>query len=220
MTPHPTPNAPAQDADIRDLRAALPVADPDLDALHARLAHVAESAGDVDIAIRSVPSPVGDLLLAATETGVVRVAFASEGEEEVLADLATRLSPRILTAPRRLETPARQLEEYFAGRRHAFDLRLDFGLTRGFRGEVQRALPSIPYGGTASYGQLAARLGHPKAVRAVGTACATNPLPILLPCHRVLRSDGTLGGYLGGLAAKETLLGLEGTARRAEVAAQ
>lgn len=153
------------------------------------------------------PSPLGELLLAATPGGLVRVAFACEGFEDVLADLVHRAGGPVGTGD--LAWARDQLHEYFAGERTRFDLPVDWGLTSGFRGRAQRALTEIPYGSTESYGDLARRLGNPGAVRAVGTACATNPLPVVVPCHRVLRSDGTLGGYRGGLEAKRYLLDLE-----------
>ncbi|UFU02926.1 methylated-DNA--[protein]-cysteine S-methyltransferase [Ruania suaedae] len=178
--------------------------------LHARLAGAAEAEGRLDVAYRTVSSAVGELLLAATPAGVVRVAFAQEGFDAVLADLAARLSPRVLAAPARLDAAARQLEEYFAGSRRRFDVPIDLALASGFRRQVLLALPTIEFGHTASYTQVARTVGSERAVRAVGTACATNPVPVLVPCHRVLRSDGTLGGYRGGLDAKRVLLGLEG----------
>ncbi|MGH3426270.1 MAG: methylated-DNA--[protein]-cysteine S-methyltransferase, partial [Mycobacteriales bacterium] len=135
-----------------------------------------------------------------------------EDHDRVLGVLAARISPRMLRAPRRLDAVARELEQYFAGQRTGFDLPLDFSLSSGFRGTVQRYLSQIGYGRTQSYRQVAEIIGNPRAVRAVGTACATNPLPVVVPCHRVLRSDGTLGGYAGGLEAKATLLTLERTA--------
>lgn len=186
-----------------------PVDSVALDRLHARLSAEADVDGILDIAYRTVDSPVGPLLLAATDEGLVRVAFAREGFDAVLTTLAERVSPRVLSAPRRLDGVATQLDEYFRGRRHGFDLPLDDRLSSGFRRTVQRYLPHIAYGGTATYKEVAASVGNPGAVRAVGTACATNPLPIVVPCHRVLRSDGSLGGYLGGVSAKESLLALE-----------
>jgi len=152
---------------------------------------------------------VGTLLLAATPRGLVRVAFDSEGHDEVLDRLGAKLGPRILRAPRRLDPVAREIDEYFAGTRQAFDLELDYSLSAGFRQLVQRHLSKIPYGKTESYKAVAELVGNPRAVRAVGTACATNPLPLVVPCHRVLRADGSLGGYVGGLAAKSSLLALE-----------
>ena len=180
--------------------------------LHRRLEHAAEREGLLDVAYRTVDSPVGPLLLAATPRGLVRVAYDVEDHDRVLETLAGRLSPRVLRAPSRLDAAARELGEYFAGRRHAFDLPLDLSLSRGFRLLVQQYLPSIGYGQTRSYREVADLVGHPKAVRAVGTACATNPLPVVVPCHRVLRSDGTPGRYVGGPAAKTTLLNLEAAA--------
>lgn len=180
--------------------------------LHRRLARAAEREGLLDVAYRTVDSPVGPLLLAATPRGLVRVAYGIEDHDRVLETLAGRLSPRVLRAPGRLDAAARELEEYFAGQRRAFDLPLDLSLSKGFRLLVQQYLPSIGYGQTRSYQQVAALVGHPKAVRAVGTACATNPLPLVVPCHRVLRSDGTPGRYVGGPAAKTTLLTLEAAA--------
>lgn len=183
---------------------------PHLGTLHERLERQALAEGLLEVAYTSIDSPVGRLLLATTPKGLLRVAFEGEGHDVVLADLAGRVSPRILRSPGRLDTVARELEEYFDGRRQAFDLPLDLSLSAGFRRLVQERLPSIGYGQTRSYGEVAQLVGRPKAVRAVGTACATNPLPIVVPCHRVLRSDGSLGGYLGGLPAKTTLLALEG----------
>ncbi|MDF8265590.1 methylated-DNA--[protein]-cysteine S-methyltransferase [Luteipulveratus flavus] len=186
-----------------------PVDEATLARLHARLERDADTAGILDVAYRTVDSPVGPLLLAATPEGLVRVAYEREGFDAVVQTLSDRISPRILEAPQRLDAAARELEEYFAGTRHTFDLPLDHRLSSGFRQTVQAALPSIEYGRTLSYGQVAALVGNPKAVRAVGTACATNPLPVVVPCHRVLRSDGSLGGYVGGADAKSALLTLE-----------
>ena len=180
--------------------------------LHRRLEQAAEREGLLDVAYRTVDSPVGPLLLAATPRGLVRVAYDIEDHARVLETLAGRLSPRVLRAPGRLDAAARELEEYFGGRRRDFSLPLDLSLSRGFRLLVQQYLPSIGYGQTRSYQQVAELVGHPKAVRAVGTACATNPLPVVVPCHRVRRSDGTPGRYVGGPAAKTTLLSLEAAA--------
>lgn len=163
----------------------------------------------VDVVYRAVDTQVGQLLLAATEQGVVRIAFEQEGVEAALQALAAKINARVLHAPDRLDQAARQLEEYFAGTRRDFDLPLDHRLSAGFRLTVQRYLTRIRYGHTMSYKQVAEQVGNPHAVRAVGTACATNPLPIVVPCHRVLRTDGALGGYAGGLDAKTTLLALE-----------
>jgi methylated-DNA-[protein]-cysteine S-methyltransferase len=180
--------------------------------LRDRLAVAAEQGGVLDVAYRTVDSPVGSLLLAATNAGLVRVAYASEDHDVVLQTLADRISPRILSAPRRLDAAARELYEYFAGQRHAFDLPLDWQLTAGFRRQVLGRLPEIGYGRTASYAAIAQLAGNPKAIRAAATACATNPLPVVVPCHRVIYSDGRVGQYLGGPEAKRTLLALEATA--------
>lgn len=169
----------------------------------------ADRDGLVDVAFRYVDSPHGPLLLAATDVGIVRVAFVIEDHDAVLTDLARTVSPRVLEFPRRTEAAARQLDEYFAGSRRAFDLPVDLRLLHGFRRDVVARLPEIAYGTTASYGQLAAEMGNPKAVRAVGSACAHNPVPVIVPCHRVIRSDGSVGNYLGGVEAKRSLLALE-----------
>jgi methylated-DNA-[protein]-cysteine S-methyltransferase len=196
----------------RTLQGALSAGPDHLRRLHERLAAAADAARLLDLAYRTVDTPVGALLLAATETGLVRVAYAIENHDRVLEDLAERISPRILHHPARLDNAARELEEYFGGRRRAFSLNLDWRLSAGFREIVLRHLPDIDYGHTASYATVAQLAGRPKAVRAVGTACSTNPLPVVVPCHRVIRSDGGMGGYLGGLDAKTTLLELEATA--------
>lgn len=202
----------ADDADQHaDLFAALPEVDDGSQArLHTRLGRTAADAGLLDVAYRTLDTPVGPLLLAATEAGLVRVAYAREDHHAVLQQLAEQVSPRVLRAPARLDDVARELEEYFVGRRTVFDLPLDRQLVRGaFRQSVLHHLPGIAYGQTVSYAALAAAAGSPRAVRAVGTACATNPLPVVVPCHRVVRSDGALGQYLGGPDAKKTLLALE-----------
>lgn len=180
--------------------------------LQAKLIDDAARDGLLDVAYRTIDSPVGALLLAATPVGLVRVAFEGEGHDAVLGSLADRISPRVLRAPGRLDAVARELDEYFSGSRRAFDVSLDHRLSTGFRADVLRTLPEIEYGHTASYAAVAALAGNPKAVRAVGTACATNPIPLVIPCHRVVRSDGAAGNYRGGPEAKLTLLALEATA--------
>jgi methylated-DNA-[protein]-cysteine S-methyltransferase len=192
------------------LENAFPVEGSDLDRLRARLAAAAEAEGILDVAYRTVDTPVGPLLLAATEQGLVRVAYPNQGHDAVLQALADRVSPRVLHAPGRLDPVARQLDDYFAGRRRRFEVPLDWRLSTGFRSTVLHHLAvDVDYGHTASYAALAALAGNPKAVRAVGTACATNPLPVVVPCHRVVRSDGAMGNYAGGVEAKRTLLELE-----------
>lgn len=193
--------------------AAVALEEPDaLARLSTALVRAAAEDGLVDVAYRVVDSPVGALLLAGTEAGLVRVAFASEGHDAVLEQLSATVSPRVLLAPARLDAAARELEEYFAGLRRLFELPLDFRLASGFRREVLDHLPEIGYGHTASYAAVAALTSSPRAVRAVGTACAKNPLPLMVPCHRVVRSDGAQGAYLGGAEAKALLLALEAAA--------
>ncbi|MFD6860277.1 methylated-DNA--[protein]-cysteine S-methyltransferase [Rhodococcus sp. NPDC060086] len=186
-----------------------PVSTPDLAWLHQRLTIDAEAAGLLDVAYRILDTPVGPLLLAATEAGLVRVAYVVDSLDDVLDELAARISPRILEAPARLDAAAAQLDEYFEGARSSFDLPLDLRLATGFRRDVITHLPDIAYGHTASYAEVAAAAGSPRAVRAVGTACAKNPLPVIVPCHRVVRSDGGIGQYVGGVEAKRILLSLE-----------
>jgi methylated-DNA-[protein]-cysteine S-methyltransferase len=195
---------------MNELREAFPVEESDVDRLHARLVTAAQAEGILDVAYRTVDTPVGPLLLAATELGLVRVAYANQDHDAVLQSLADRISPRVLRAPARLDPVVRELEDYFAGRRRDFDLPLDWRLAAGFRATVLHHLATdVGYGRTASYAALAALAGSPRAVRAVGTACATNPLPVVVPCHRIVRSDGGIGNYAGGPEAKRTLLELE-----------
>ncbi|CAN5629296.1 methylated-DNA--[protein]-cysteine S-methyltransferase [soil metagenome] len=177
--------------------------------LHARLQSAAATEGLLDIAYRTVDTPIGALLLARTELGLVRVAFAIEGHDAVLAALADTVSPRILRAPAHLDDAARQLDEYFAHRRTEFDIAMDLRLAHGFRRTVIEHLRDIGYGKRETYADVAAAVGNPKAVRAVGSACARNPLPVVIPCHRVVRSDGSPGQYAGGAATKLALLGIE-----------
>ncbi|HKD98300.1 MAG TPA: methylated-DNA--[protein]-cysteine S-methyltransferase [Micromonosporaceae bacterium] len=183
--------------------------DPAIERLRAAVARGAQERDLLDVAYRTLDTPVGSLLLAATPVGLVRVAYAREDHDTVLAALAERVSPRILRAPARLDDAARQLDAYFAHQRHGFTIPLDLRLAHGFRRTVLEQLSDVAYGRTVSYAELAAGVGNPRAVRAVGTACATNPLPLLIPCHRVVRSDGTPGGYVGGPQAKRVLLDLE-----------
>ena len=193
-----------------DLFAALATDEDAERRLRARLERDATAAGLVDVAYRTLDTAVGSLLLAATDRGLLRVAFAQEDHDVVLQHLADQVSPRVLHAPHRLDPAARELDEYFGGRRRAFDLALDWQLARGpFRRAVLLHLPDVRYGHTVSYAELAATAGNPGAVRAVGTACSTNPLPVVVPCHRVVRSDGGIGQYLGGTETKRALLALE-----------
>jgi methylated-DNA-[protein]-cysteine S-methyltransferase len=197
-------------------RALRGVPDPDPAAwARARRAFAAGAAGEglADVAVERHDSPLGTLVLGATEAGLVRVGLPAEAEDAVLDELARRISARVLVAPRKALTHARrELDEYFGGGRTAFHVPLDWRLTAGFRRDVLRATARIPYGRTASYREVATEAGSPNAVRAAGTALATNPLPIVVPCHRVLRTGGALGAYRGGPEAKARLLALEGGA--------
>ena len=180
-----------------------------LDSLHARLVSEAEREGLLDVAYRTVDSPLGALLVAATPRGLVRVAFELEGHDAVLDRLAASVSPRVLRAPALLDPVARQLGEYFDRRRRAFDVAVDLQLARGFRRLVLDHLRAIPYGSTESYAAVAAAAGNARAVRAAASACSHNPVPIVVPCHRVVRSDGRIGEYLAGPGAKQLLLSME-----------
>jgi methylated-DNA-[protein]-cysteine S-methyltransferase len=171
----------------------------------------AAAAGLLDVAYARLDSPVGTLVLASTPQGLARLAYVDEGREDaVLEDIAARLSPRMLSAPRRLDEPRRELDEYFAGRRRAFEVTLDLRLLSDFTRRVLSATAEIPYGKVATYKQVAAAAGSPRGFRAAGNALGSNPLPIVLPCHRVLHSSGGLGGYTGGLERKRVLLAIEG----------
>ena len=204
---------PTDDDVVADLAAAFPVAPgEERRARRERVARGADEEGFLDLAYQIVDSPIGPLLLAASPAGLVRVAFAQEDLDAVLARLAILISPRILRSNRRTDDVASQLEEYFAGRRRQFDVPLDLQLVRGFRRTVISHLRDIPYGSTESYARVAHAAGHRAAVRAVGSACSHNPVPVVVPCHRVIRSDGTIGQYLGGAEAKATLLAIESAA--------
>jgi methylated-DNA-[protein]-cysteine S-methyltransferase len=175
-----------------------------------RLAERASAESLLDVAYATADSPFGTLLLARTPKGLVRVGLPNQDADQLLVDLATRVSPRVLEAPAQLDEARRELELYFEGRLTEFDLPLDWQLSRDFRRRVLRAIARIPYGQTRSYTQMASSAGNERAVRAAGTACGTNPIPVVVPCHRVLRSGGALGGYGGGLPMKQALLRLEG----------
>jgi methylated-DNA-[protein]-cysteine S-methyltransferase len=170
----------------------------------------ASAAGLLDVAYATTDSPVGTLLIAATPRGLVRLAYVGfEDETEVLEQLAAQLSPRILAAPRKLDEPRRELDQYFAGRRRQFELPLDWQLTRGFGRRVLEATARIPFGATATYKEVATEAGNARAYRAAGNALGSNPIPIVVPCHRILHSGGGLGGYTGGLERKRVLLEVE-----------
>lgn len=170
--------------------------------------------GLLDVAVATVGSPVGDLLIAVTPRGLARVAFDLEPRDEVLEEIADRVSPRILESAAGTEAWRRELDEYFDRERTRFDLPVDRRLLSAFTKEVMAGAARVPFGSTTTYGQLADRIGHPRAARAVGTALGSNPIPVVLPCHRVLRAGGNLGGYAGGLDRKTTLLALEGSLPR------
>ena len=180
-----------------------------------RLAERAAAEGLADVSYTAADSPFGSLLVAATRRGLVRLAFPEEEIDSVLERLARRVSPRIVQAPAPLDTVRRELEEYFAGRRRGFELPLDWSLIGPFGRKVLRVTSAIPYGGVLSYAEVAAEAGSPRASRAAGNALGSNPIPIVIPCHRVLRSGGALGGYGGGVERKRWLLELEG-ARQAD----
>jgi methylated-DNA-[protein]-cysteine S-methyltransferase len=184
----------------------------DLGASARRFVQRADDEGLVDVAYASLETPLGVAIVAATRRGLVRLALPNQQREDVLEELATNISPRVLEVPRRLDLVRRELDEYFAGRRRAFDLELDWRLARpGFYRSVLRvAAARLPFGVTASYGEVAAWAGSPRASRAAGTALARNPLPIVIPCHRVLRAGGRLGRYGGGPEMKKRLLRHEG----------
>ena len=169
----------------------------------------AAAEGLLDIAYATADSPFGTLLLAKTPRGLVRIGLPNEDPDELLADLAGRISPRVLEAPAGLDQERRELDDYFAGRRHDFDLPIDWQLSHGFLLRARQGIAAIPYGETRTYTDLARGAGNERAVRAAGSACSRNPIPLVVPCHRVLRSDGSLGGYAGGLAMKEKLLDFE-----------
>ena len=175
-----------------------------------RMSERAAAQGLADISYAPVDSPFGTLHAATTKRGLVRIAFPEESVESVLEALAQSLSPRIVQAPASLDLLKRELEEYFAGRRHEFGIPLDWSLTGPFGRRILEMTAAIPYGGHLSYAEVAAEAGSPRGARAAGNALGSNPIPIVIPCHRVLRSGGVLGGYGGGPDRKRWLLELEG----------
>lgn len=197
------------------LRRALRAGPPARAAAAPDLAAAAADAELLDVAYATLDGPLGHLVLAATPAGLLRIAYSEPGTDDaVLGDLAARVSPRVLAAPRRLDQARRELDEYFAGRRRRFDLRLDLRLLTGFARRVLSAADAISYGETGTYREVATAAGSPRGSRAAGNALGSNPLPIVLPCHRVLPSGGGLGGYTGGPERKRALLGIEsGTSR-------
>jgi len=192
------------EAQLREAAGELPTAAPDL-------TERADAEGLLDVAYASVESPLGPLVVAATPQGLVRVSYSEfRGEDEVLEELARRVSPRVLEAPARLDRVRRELDEYFEGRRQHFDVPIDWSYLAGFTREVLRATAAIPFGDVSTYAGVAEAAGSPRAVRAAGNALGSNPMPVVVPCHRVLRTGGSLGGYTGGVERKEFLLRLEG----------
>jgi len=179
-------------------------------ALSARIGERADAEGLLDLAYCEVDSPLGSLLAVATPGGLVKLGYPNVPVAAQLEALAARVSPRMLEAPARLDPVRRELDEYFAGRRRDFDLPIDWQLTAGFVQRVLRETARIPFGETRSYAEMATSAGSPRAFRAAGSALGANPIPIVVPCHRVLRSGGGLGGYGGGLDVKRRLLELEG----------
>jgi methylated-DNA-[protein]-cysteine S-methyltransferase len=196
------------------LQQAPPSADLDR-AVQGLLAR-AERDGLIDVAYATVDSPFGELLVARTDRGVVRVARPIDRgrqrpRDEVLEEIAAIISPRLLEAPKRLDEERRELEDYFEGRRHRFDVPVDWSLTEpGFRSRALHAVARIPYGKTKTYAEIAKQAGNPRAFRAAGTACGHNPIPLIVPCHRVVQSGGGIGQYGGGPEMKRALLDLEG----------
>ena|SRR5215210_450688 len=190
--------------------------DTDLDrAIQGMLSH-AERDGLIDVAYAEVDSPFGKLLVARTDRGVVRLALPTERGQQrsrdvVLKELATIVSPRVLESPKALDHERRELDDYFEGRRRKFDVPVDWSLTTpGFRSRALHAVAHIPYGKTKTYTEIAKEAGNPRASRAAGTACGRNPVPLIVPCHRVVQSGGGIGNYGGGPEMKRALLDLEG----------
>jgi methylated-DNA-[protein]-cysteine S-methyltransferase len=192
--------------DLDMLRAALPHDAPPA----AAFAERAAAAGLLDVAYAELDSPLGTLLAAVTDRGLVRLAYEDDRGDQVLEDLARRVSPRVLQVRRKLDPLARELDEYFAGRRHDFDLPVDWALTQGFTRRVLQATAKIPFGHVETYKDVAGHAGSPRGYRAAGNALGANPIPIVVPCHRVVASGGKLGGYTGGIARKLKLLAVEG----------
>ena len=193
----------------QQLRGAAPVT-LDRDRLAETLARRAEADGLLDVAFGTLDSPLGELTVFVTPRGLLRIAYPNEAGAEVIEEVAERVSPRILRAPSRTDAARRELDGYFARERRSFDLPIDWSLVRGFAGAVLRATADVPFGQVTTYGGVARAAGSPRAARAAGNALGSNPIPIVVPCHRVLHADGGLGGYSGGLERKRLLLQLEG----------
>jgi methylated-DNA-[protein]-cysteine S-methyltransferase len=196
------------DLERRLTRAKAPTLSPQR--VTAELARRADAAGLLDVAWATLDTPLGPIAVFVTPRGLVRVAYDRENFGEVAAEVAEQVSPRVLVAPQRTDVVREQLDDYFEGHRRSFDVAIDWTLVHGFNQGVLRATADIPFGETASYGEVAAAAGSPRAARAAGNALAGNPIPIVVPCHRVIHADGGIGGYTGGLDNKRFLLRLEG----------
>jgi methylated-DNA-[protein]-cysteine S-methyltransferase len=189
------------------LRRGAPV---ELDFDAARFADRATTEGLADVAYAHADSPLGPLLLAATPRGLACVSYSEfRREDETLERLAARLSPRVIEAPARLDDVRRQLDDYFSGQRRSFEIPIDWGLVGDFGRRVLGRTAAIPYGAVSTYGDVARAIGSPRAARATGNALGANPMPIVVPCHRVVASGGKMGGYTGGIERKQLLLTLE-----------
>jgi methylated-DNA-[protein]-cysteine S-methyltransferase len=197
----------------RRLAGAAPPTTFDLEGLRGAIARRAAAAGLLDVAHATYDSPLGPLTVFVTPRGLLRLSYEDEPSGAQLEEMAERISPRILAAPERTDGVRRQLDEYFAGSLRAFDVPIDWRLVRGFAGSVLRATARIPFGGVSTYREVATEAGSPNAYRAAGNALGSNPIPIVVPCHRVLHAGGGLGGYTGGLDRKRYLLRLEGVLR-------
>ncbi len=182
----------------------------DEERLMAGLRGRAAAEGLLDVAYAELDSPLGRLLVAVTGRGLVRIAYEGEPDDAVLEELAREVSPRLLFAPERIDEARRELDAYFAGKRRSFEIPVDWSLMHGFARRVLRATSRVPFGEVTTYGSVAAEAGSPRAARAAGNALGSNPIPIVVPCHRVLHAGGGLGGYAGGLDRKRFLLALEG----------
>lgn len=196
--------------DLERRLSRAPSAPLDIEGLRVELARRAADEGVLDVAYGFADSPLGPLTVMVTRRGLVRLSYAHEAVDEQLDEIATRISPRILAAPERTDAVRRQLDEYFLGSRKGFEVPIDWRLVRGFAGDVLRATARIPFGSVSSYREVATDAGSPNAYRAAGNALGSNPIPIVVPCHRVLHAGGGLGGYTGGLERKRFLLHLEG----------
>jgi len=208
MTPDSTTRA------LADALARRAPGEDHIAAVNAALLERAENEGLVDVAYAQVDSPYGELFLAATDRGVVALGLPNHPADDMVQRLAAEVSPRIMEAPARLDAPRRELDAYFEGKLRDFSVPVDWSLTRGFTDRALHVVAGIPYGRTLSYTEVADRAGNRKASRAAGTACATNPIPLIVPCHRVLPASGIPGNYGGGPEMKRSLLEMEGSLRR------